>query len=56
MYIVDATEVEKQDPLIFGAENPDFAVTMEFYSHIFGGAAAKLGVITALVATVVFMN
>ena len=53
-FIVDATEVEKQDPLTLGDDTG--SMKMEFYAEILGGAAAKLGVVTSLVATMVFMN
>ena len=50
--IVDATEVENQDPLLLFDE-----FEMIVYSEIIeAGAAGKLGVVTTLVATMVFMN
>ena len=52
--IFDATKVEKQDPvkLDFGEGE---AYELIYYAEIMG-AAGKLGVLTTLVATMVFMN
>ena len=54
--IVDATEVVKQDPLTLGEAGSPETMTLDIYAEILGGAATKLGVVTSLVATMVFMN